>query len=179
MLYHETLYQELLLQLELCNNGDASPTEKVQQCFALAYQALYQLDCQEKRMEWTGDQEVIYHKEIRPNFLTEVFYYELVYFATLFVPEEKKDALEFWKRECLRLQKFQRQYAEFYNYYASGRMDRDEVYYKSVASKAYCQEKFCEYGDGHLRGDILIGHLQALERYCSYVRMMVVQLIMD
>ena len=179
MLDHETLYQELLLQLECCNNGDICCPEKVQQCFALAYQVLSRLDTLKKQMKWTVEQEIYYHKEIRPKFLTEVFYYELVYFTTLFVPEDKSEALQFWKRECLRLQKFQQQYEEFYTYYTSGRVDEDEIYFKSISSEALYHERLCENGDGYLRGDILIGHLQALERYCSYVRMMVAQLIMD
>jgi hypothetical protein len=179
MLDHQTLYLELQAQLEYCHTSDLTLPMQIQQCFAYAYQALNRWDnlCKIKN---DGKQECIYNlKHIRPLFLKEVYYYELVYFATLFVPEEKSKALQFWRRECLRLERFQQQYPEFCRYYGSERIDEDETYFTYMGTAQFHLEQSHEYREDLMRGDYFAGQLLALERYSIYVKLQVTRLLIE
>jgi hypothetical protein len=108
MFDYDTLFQKLKTQLGLCKTGELSSTRQVQKCFAVAYRCLWQLEDRYTNASTDKSEEIFYLKQVRPLFVREVHYYELLYFIELFVPEEKSEALQFWKRECLRLEKFQK-----------------------------------------------------------------------
>lgn len=179
MLDHEALYQKLLIDLRPWNESHHCCLEQVQHCFSLSYLALRKLDEHKGELNCENSEELFFLRHIRPQFIREVHYYEMVYFAALFVPEEKTEALPFWRRECERLKRFEKQYPDFCAYFRSGRTDEDERYYKTMEYESFHLKMYADTEERPVKGDELTGQLLALERYCSYVLRQVIVLMME
>jgi hypothetical protein len=109
------------------------------------------------------NEEIIFFKTIKPKFLAEKEYYSLVYHAYLFLPPDNGViAKDFWLREKERLEKFITDNQLFYDYYKTGRTDRDEDFFLKDDLEAE--------GPFTASYSQMIGTILALERYNCFVR---------
>jgi hypothetical protein len=116
------------------------------------------------------EQEIEFFKKIKPLFTSKIEYYCLIYHGLLFEPDEHSMAIEFWRRERGRLQKFRTDHKDFIACY------QNEV---CLMNRHYfLRNAFLETGGPGLKlyddknsvtnGDVLVATMIALTRYEDY-----------
>lgn len=110
------------------------------------------------------EEEIGFFRTMQPALLGRLIYYRLLYFSAVFCPEVPRMQKDFWQREAERLALFRERNSVFYEYYISGRTDRDREYFLRLQSRSACGPEM-ETGYASLTGE-----LWAVERYCAYAR---------
>jgi hypothetical protein len=110
----------------------------------------------------SDEEEIRFFRTMKPALLSELAYYQLLYFSVVFCPEVPRMQKAFWQRETERLACFKEKNSAFYEYYTSGRTDMDHEYFLRSRS-ASNKESGTKYAS-------LIAELWAVERYCAYAR---------
>lgn len=162
--FYSQQYNLMQVELKALKESKLETAKEIELCYHIADK--YWLYVKTKMKEYCFNninEEIIFFKTIKPKFLAEKEYYSLLYHASLFLPADAEArALDFWLREKGRLKKFINENQQFYDYYKSGKTDRDEELFwkddleaEGLNTASYAQ---------------LIGTIIALERYDLFVR---------
>lgn len=112
----------------------------------------------------SDEEEIRFFRTMKPLLLSEMAYYQLLYFSVVFCPEVPRMQKAFWQKEAERLVCFKEKNSAFYEYYISGRTDMDHEYFLRPRSRTASEtEAGTKYAS-------LIAELWAVERYCAYAR---------
>lgn len=120
-------------------------------------------------------EEIKFFKDIKPKFISEIIYCGLLSHAKLFKSSinDAEDLKKFWHAESLRLEKFRWENFIFYEYYKTGRTDKDWEWFTRenndlrnfLSAGPYdLDEKASTSHDG------LVSNLLAQERYVDYLK---------
>jgi hypothetical protein len=75
-------------------------------------------------------EEIHFFKHVHPQFAGRMMYYSIVYESLLSCPASAGDAaINFWKQERERYDRFSRKYEDCVTYLASGNTDEDAYYF--------------------------------------------------
>jgi hypothetical protein len=108
-------------------------------------------------------EETDFCRNVKPLFVSQIEYYNLLYHAVLFKPISKQDGLkDFWIRETQRLDKFILNHRSFYDYYKSGDNSMDERY--------FLLGEIMEGKEKPVYGDEWVSTLLALEKYQELIK---------
>lgn len=119
--------------------------------------------------------EIHFFKEIKPRFVSEIEYLGYVSFAELSKAKETDsyELQKFWNNESQRMEKFIKANNGFYEYYKSGRTDKDELFFTRINNdlsnflKAKPYDLESKATTSH---DYLVATILALEKYQIYVQ---------
>jgi hypothetical protein len=82
-------------------------------------------------------EEVLFFKEIKPQFLKELIYYRKIFYIEAGKPLGDREALtKYYKQETARINLFIERNHSFYIYYRMGKSDKDEQYFVRMADGA-------------------------------------------
>jgi|SRR5580693_7413851 hypothetical protein len=158
------LYEMMLREMEDCRKRGADPKGVIECSFNISsgYWARIQITMEDYEFHSKKD-EIDFYKLVKPLFKSHIEYYNLLYQAEIFKPDNKPyEMKEFWIKEKQKLGRFIQDNAVFYVYYKNGATNRDEEYFLSGATES-------ETGKT-LYTDDLIAKLLALERYVQHAQ---------
>jgi hypothetical protein len=158
------LYEMMLREMEDCRKPGTDPKAVIECSFNISsqYWARIQITMEDYQFHSKKD-EIDFYKRVKPLFKSHIEYYNLLYQAEIFKPDNKPfEMKEFWIKEQQKLDKFIQENSVFYIYHKNGATNRDEEYFLSGASEN-------ENGKT-IYTDDLIATLLALERYSSYAQ---------
>jgi hypothetical protein len=157
------LYDMLQQDIALCLQKHLDKQAEIECCFQISRNYCNKLwRSMEGYAFELAEEEIEFYKIIAPQFNSHVEYYNMIYHAELFRP--KADALEakdFWMRQAERMDKFIKMHVGFYEYYTSGRTDKDEELLIMPSSEEQ-EHRPMQYSE-------FIGKFLALHRYSSYI----------
>jgi RteC protein len=158
------LYDSMKQELKSCWERHADEKTAIEQCFQISaqYWSIIESDVKENYFS-SVDEEIDFYKHVKPLFVSEIRYHNMLYHAALFKPpSELVETKEFWAREKQRLEKFIRENKDFYDYYKSGSTECDEKWFRKKEEKDE-DIKAQQY-------DLLASTLIALERYAEHIK---------
>lgn len=123
----------------------------------------------------TINEEIYFFKKIKPLFTSEIEYYGFVSFAEI-TKEKEADPVElqrFWSNETLRMEKFIKANQDFYEYYKSGKSDKDAIFFTRENSDLSNFLKAKPYDletNATTSHDYLVSGILALEKYQNYLQ---------
>lgn len=120
--------------------------------------------------------EMNFFKEIKTGVTSEFEYYSLLCQSELFKPENPAEEYDYWRMESERLERFTSRFPPYYEYYVSGRTDRDMLYFTRKGKEAahFPEPRLYQDEPGLSTGyDYLYASFIAHERYHVYVMQMI------
>lgn len=146
--------------LALCRRKELCPLKEIECCFHIAerYWAILRHELMNHVFEELVD-EITFFKVIKPRFTSEAEFYGLCYHAELFRREtDPADHPAFWNREARRLEKFERDHAEFVERYSKDCREYDRQW--------FVRNQNDNTESNH---DPIVSTLLALRRYHEYI----------
>jgi len=128
--YSKALFSLMQVELEEVMKRTSDYPFRVECCYQTAVR--YWLDVQTKlaAKEFESNKEEIYFfRNIKPLFVSQIEYYDLLYYLEVFKPNNGDLFPAFLQRENSRLPRFIESNKEFYEYYKTGQTDKDENYF--------------------------------------------------
>jgi hypothetical protein len=125
------LFDQLQVDIQKAKRQTKNPLIMLANCIALCYDAFEQLTTSFRTIPWLSESdEINYFKEIKPKFVSLILYFETIFNFEFGTPMGGKRFLQSQYNDQLReLQHFFDRYAQFYEYYKSGRTDQDTLYF--------------------------------------------------
>lgn len=161
----------MLIQLKHCGNSFYCNHEQVQNAFAICNLAWKEVKDKLSHHRFSDeDEEIEFFKKIKPRFTSMIEYYCLIYHSVLFEPDDAVMSIEFWKRECSRLEKFRAEHKGFIACYQNNRclMDRHYFLRKYFTESSASTLKIYDDRNTVTNGDLLVTVLMALTKYDNY-----------
>jgi hypothetical protein len=127
----EELYHNMVSEVYSSQRPNLSPASRVTLCFKICMEHWSRLKDLMKAYNFVNDEEEIwFFKVIKPKFTALIEYYTMVYHAELFMPSLNEENIHtFWKKEKEKIKKFYQQNEAFYEYYKSGDISMDYIYF--------------------------------------------------
>jgi hypothetical protein len=167
------LYDEMLIAIA-DKIRQPNKTEMVEGCFWIASKYWETLKKETDTSIFNNEASAInFFKKVKPKFTSQVQYYSMLAEAILFVPEETDIQYEYWKKEQARYLRFCDKHKKFVEYYESGAVYLDSIYFVKVGPDWIpsfqpvnydADKKFCSSHDHLVRG--LLAH----RMYNAYVQ---------
>jgi len=147
---YETLYQEMLKDIERCMGLPHPEKENSESCFWIARNYWEKLKEEVKGRGFkNASEEICFFREVKPQFTFHIEYFVILTEALQFeplvmpvpedirnhVPHDNWDAAnqkfiaEYWEHEEKRFKRFCQKHAEFIEYYESGEHCKDSIYF--------------------------------------------------
>jgi hypothetical protein len=105
--YCTNLHRLLKNDLANCNCSRPSCIQKIECSFRAAVNRWTELSTKLKSHQFSSEEkEIEFFKSLKPKFTSEIEYCTLVYHSLLFQPDEAHSAIDFWRREYQRLERF-------------------------------------------------------------------------
>jgi hypothetical protein len=168
------MYLSLKGELEQCVKSIPDSKQRIENCFFISYRYLCTVTKALASFTFPGvEEEIIFFKEIKPLFTTEIEYFNLLYHAELFKPtHSKKKLVTFFLRERSRLKRFIQLERPFYNYYKNGGTHLDELYFTKITRvDTDILSKPFNINPGLISSkDHLVSQLLSLEKYTRHVQ---------
>ena len=145
---------------------------EIECCYQIVLRYLGVIEKRGSKYEFgSAEDEIHFFKIWKPKFISELFYYELLYHLELFKPKENKDIRTLLLREQNRFPKFIWTHPDFYEYYKNGSNARDAIYFtRCNCNIVYNKNPSVFSFENDVGGyDDLIARAMALERYDEYV----------
>ena len=169
----QQLYHAMLHDLQLCKEKKLPCAQEIECCFQTCVK--YWLQLKEKLTNHrfsSGEEEITFFKNIKPQFTSEIEYYNLLYHAVLFMPEPgTEDYKMFWQREAQRLPRFIEDNGAFMDYY-NNRTDKDNFFFSAQAEEAAVTSIGTTAATANHAGrsySDLVATTMALQKYNLYV----------
>jgi len=170
--------QDEINQLEACCKNE---TAKVEACFniILFYRNKIK-NCSESYVFKYERDEINFFKYIKPLFISAMEYYMLLYQAVLFKPSDDKDKLiSYWIHELQRAESFYIRHRDFYDYYTSGRTDKDHLYFNRHTNSANSQRKDSGKTCSSASPGYIAARILGYQKYYLYVESQLEMLVQD
>lgn len=166
------VYRRMLTQLKQSGQQFYCAREQVQNGFIICNLAWLEVKEKLKNHRFSSEREEIeFFKTIKPRFTSLIEYYCLVYHSLLFEPEAPDAAIEFWKREEERLQKFREQHKELINCLENRRCKKLRYFFlrENFTNSTVFRLSMYEERGTVTNGDPILANLLALVKYQDYV----------
>jgi hypothetical protein len=139
--------------------------EEIEACFGSCYRYWSLVSAKAMNYPFSGlAEEIEFFKKIKPLFVAQMDYYQLLYHALLFQPETTPELLQsFWQRESQRLPDFIQDHHSFYFYYTTGGTWQDADLFTRRPATGLTEEP-------HSASDHLVSRLLALQRYADHLQ---------
>ncbi|MBO9684546.1 MAG: RteC domain-containing protein [Flavisolibacter sp.] len=170
----QQLYESMLEDLQHCKRKQLIWVEEIECCFQICVKYWRQVRERIVHYEFNNcKEEIEFFKMVKPLFTSRIEYYNLLYHAELFEPEQGTEGCKkFWQREAQRLDKLKEEHESFYDYYKSGCTCDDSLYFtrtQNVADiflegRVYDMDSRASSSHDHL-----VASIMALEEYMKYV----------
>ena len=162
-------FQLLCNDIAMVQREALSLTVCLEKCFGLTIQAISILRAELTDFHFpTEAEEIDFFKNVHTLFLSEVYYFSLLYHAELFKPTDPITGLYFWQREAQREQRFCEEHSFFFAAYFEDCVERDSLFFTRWGNKQYHWQPPV-YNDmqdfGITGGSVLLGRYKALQRY--------------
>lgn len=170
--------QDEINQLETCCKNEIV---KVEACFniILFYRNKIK-NCAESYVFKYEPDEINFFKHIKPLFISAMEYYMLLYQAVLFKPTDDKDKLvSYWIHELQRAESFYTRNSDFYQYYISGRTDRDNIYFTRHNNTANSQGNASGKTSSPASPGYIAARILGYQKYYLYVESQLKMLLQD
>lgn len=166
------LCDAMIKELAHIRNRKLEPVQEAEQSFQMAviyWQKLLSLIPDDVLQEKST--AIVFFKQLKPLFTTEIAYFRLLFQAYLFIPLDTEDFPLYWLREWDRTLLFLNKHAAFYNYFQRGDCSQDLNYFTLatcnpqrflIDNPDHYQEGFCN--------DLLLSMLLAMVRYQQYIK---------
>lgn len=173
-LKYQELYDEMIMDMKSYQDQGRSELEEVEYAFkvALGYCELVRRKMGSHEFS-SKKEEVIFFKEIKPAFASQIELLTLVNQGLLFEPKQNPAArAAFWEIEAKRKERFIRRNSEFVRYIENGNTDKDLQYFVMENSltreskRGLSGEMDCEFCSPQ---DHLLAKLVAQKKYHQYV----------
>ncbi|HEY4481800.1 MAG TPA: RteC domain-containing protein [Candidatus Brocadiaceae bacterium] len=170
----ELLFNKMIEEIESCTMSGMNENEMAESCFWLT--CMYWRTVKEliKERGFKNEKEEIeFFKEIKPRFTSKIEYFVLLTSGLEFVPTDKEKAIEYWKEEEMKYQRFRVKNEDFICYYDRGSNEMDVIYFKRVNEDRKPLLKLISYdGDPEFCSaqDYLVRNLIANRMYHEYVK---------
>lgn len=165
-------YRQMKKELTQSQKSNASFERKVESCFAIAYRFWATIKRKVSKYQFENDDEEIeFFKIVKPKFTSEIEFYTLLYHCVLFQPTEPFSAVNFWKLEFSRLQKFEEDNQLFLHCYQTERHELVPYYFLRrfyICNNAVTQGLYDAGSQAITNGDHLVAVFQALKRHRHY-----------
>jgi hypothetical protein len=166
----QELYQLMLIDLQDCREKHLDYQLEIEYCYQIAVRYWNRFRNEAIDYEFASvEEEVEFFKTIRPLFLAQIEYCNLVYHSLLFEPTEFEHMPSFWRREYRRPEKFIKEHEELYHYYVNSNTDKDNDYFsakRNVVGDLVISH--AEWGSEVSPSD-LVSKILALQWYKDYV----------
>ena len=165
----DQLYNEMQHDLSHCRDKGFLLQVETECCFRISEKYWQLLRDDIRKFGFTSlTDEIFFFKEIKPKFIAELEYFRLINYAANFCPDDTfpHDQKNFWTRQMNRLDKFKAQNEQFWIYYSSGQVSKDEIYFIR-GDKDDDEYSFDKTASNF---DELTGQLLARQRYNVYAR---------
>lgn len=147
---YETLYQEMLKDIERCMGLSHPEKENAESCFWIARNYWEKLKEEvKKRVFKNASEEIRFFREVKPQFTFHIEYFVILTEALQFEPSvlqapadirnqmshdswetaNQKIITEYWEQEEKRFKRFCQKHGEFIEYYESGEHCKDSLYF--------------------------------------------------
>lgn len=167
-------YEEMKRKLAVLESEKGNRTKQIESCYQLASAVWDDLKVIADNFSFRSvASEIEFYKCLKPSFTSEIEYYRLVYHALLFKPEDDIVLKPFWDRESRRLERFITEHQDFYLYYKSGQVDKDEEYFTRLDEDCvdFSQVRIFDIGSSIVsKKDHLVSMILSLEKYDVYVK---------
>lgn len=170
--YCMTIYRQMQTELMQCNQTGSCMRKMIENSFIITNLHWNQVKQKLRAYRFKKEeQEIQFFKDIKPEFTSEIEYYCLLYNSILFEPFETLPAYNFWSRESLRLQKFEKDNREFLRCFHNAHCTKSPYYFlrRHCLLKSIQEMKYYDAQGTFTNGDHLLATLLALKRYHQYV----------
>jgi hypothetical protein len=163
------------MQMELQQSASCYPCmlQKTEHGFAIVYRHWHQVKQKLIGYHFTNEgQEIEFFKNLKPLFTSEIEYYALLYHSLLFEPSDGQPAIDFWKREHERLQKFENENRHFLSCYVDAHCPMLPFYFlrKCCLPLIPVELKLYDDGTSSTNGDGLVATWLALKKYTEHTK---------
>lgn len=124
------------------------------------------------------EEEIRFFKEIKPLFLMELIYQQEVYHLEIEKPVGGSAKLKkYYRKEQEWVDKFLRRNRELYNYYRSGKTDKDALYFQREANGRYSLLEYSQDMDSRFSTvySLKLSKILAFERLNEYLEQLILQ----
>jgi RteC protein len=176
---YELLYKDMLKDIERCSGIDLPETEIAECCYQIAINYWQKLkEGFQKKSIYADADEIEFFKMVKPEFTSYIEYNLILNQGLLFIPAEREQALNYWKEEVKRHQRFLERNRVFVEYYESGSIEQDAECFLQRNNRltAMPQERIYEDNDCRSSHDHLVRGLLANRMYKEYVDKRIKQL---
>ncbi|MBC7904824.1 MAG: RteC domain-containing protein [Gemmatimonadaceae bacterium] len=172
--YHE-IYNALQREIAFIETNSGDEATAIEQSFAKAVRYWCEIKKWVSTYSFRNEtDEIRFFKYIKPLFISVIEYNTQRYHALLFrPPADSRHLIPYWDHELQRLELFYRQNNDFYQYYTSGKVDRDNLYFvraKADISNTLPLRPYDESADSATSHDYLVARIRAYSQYSRYVR---------
>lgn len=171
---YKLLYKDMRKDIERCLHLELDEKDRIVSCFRRATNYWERLKSFLKNKVFKDtNEEIHFFRIVKPQFTHHIEYFLVLNEATLFVPAERKGAVEYWEKELRRYRRFRIRNEEFVNYYESNCRSRDSNYFLRNKNLACNDSLYILYNtDKSLCAshDQVIRNYLALKKYDRYVR---------
>ena len=170
------LYRFLQEDLQHCREKGFEPIKEFDCCFHVAdhYWSRLRKEVTSCLFPSTAE-EIDFFKTVKPLFTLEIEYYSLVFYSELCHAKitDPTEIKQFWSNETLRLKKFIKKNENFYTYYKTGCIYKDEEYF--TRAKRGLNDFLIPAAVNHderttTSHDPLVAKILALEKYMNYTK---------
>lgn len=165
------IYSQLQTGLQSCRIKEPAEAEEIDCCFCISRECW-----REVKIQWltithrTESDEIIFFREIKPRYTTEMEYYLNLYQGLLFMPVAVTEQYAYWKDESRRYKRFYDRHEGFIRYFESSQRFLDRDYFRQEVNKGEVPLSERVYDDADCRSshDHLVRSLGAHKRYYDY-----------
>jgi hypothetical protein len=165
------IYRHMQVQLQQSAAAHICMHQKLEHGFAIAYRHWHLVKQKLAGYRFKNElQEIEFFKTLKPLFTSEIEYYALLYHSLLFEPSGGQDAIDFWRREHGRLDKFEKENSGFLSCYHDEHCSMLPFYFlrKSCLPALPLEVKIYDDDTSVTNGDRLVATWLALKKYAEY-----------
>lgn len=171
---YQLLYNEMLQDIIRNQEQTLQEGERVASGFWIAHKYWERLKKIIDPDNFTNENEEIeFFRNVKPQFTAHIEYYTILSEALVCLPSLADEAIDFWKEEAKRFNRFCEKNEEFVNYYESGQHFKDGLFFvkrndeRRYIPKAPVYDVGSEYSTSH---DHLVRGYLAYKMYNEYAQ---------
>ncbi|WEK36116.1 MAG: RteC domain-containing protein [Candidatus Pseudobacter hemicellulosilyticus] len=128
----QDLYLELKAELQEIDQEASNVIQRAERSYRVASGKLQQLKTRRRDVHFDEQQEILYFKEVKPQFLKELIFHSEVYHIETNKPVASKEFQKtYYSQSLAGVGFFFERNLSLYNYFRLGRTDLDEVFFKA------------------------------------------------
>jgi len=171
---YQQFYNEMIDALEVCKDKNGDVRVELECCYQICNSFWGEIKSWVVHFSFSSvEEEIEFFKKLKPSVTAEIEYYGLIYQLELFKPAEANELLPFYYREAKRYSRFIKDHKDFYLYYKSGRVDKDQEYFCRIDEDEINYNLVKVYDIYHCiisKYDYLLARYLSLVKYCNFLK---------